>query len=531
VSSSEERDPVLERLFRELLKEIGEDPAREGLERTPERVAKAYRYLTSGYGQDVHEVLNEALFTEEYDEMVVVKDIDFYSLCVPGRQIVNAVGGAKRARDVNPGDRLWTLDRGYMRETVVAQVTSRKTREVVEVRTTRGRFRLTPEHPVMTESGWRETQDLTSGTRVEWINPRSLCRRPHRPNPGYATGYVLGAIAADGSIQDGRRITLVVKSAEFADKYRRMLAEAFPPLSPVIEHVKVPSSHLRREIPMHRVRTVSRAIGETLCRWLGIADSGSRSKTKSFEFPKVVTSSREMMQGFLDGYCDGDGWVAGSGRFIVSSNRKFLGALAEYLETSLPMTGTEGCSRIYISNRWAEAGWYGKHGFRQQSEFYIPVDSTYSTVLGVRRIPEAKKPYTVYSFSCHPYPTFLVGGHLSHNCEHHVLPFFGKCHIAYMPSRKIVGLSKIPRLVEMFSRRLQVQERLTTQIAQTINDVLQPRGVAVVMEAIHLCMLMRGVEKQNSKAVTSAMLGAFRENPETRAEFMELIKSRGGLVI
>ena len=116
-------------------------------------------------------------------------------------------------------------------------------------------------------------------------------------------------------------------------------------------------------------------------------------------------------------------------------------------------------------------------------------------------------------------------------CEHHLLPFIGRCHIAYMPSRKIVGLSKVARLVEMFSRRLQVQERLTTQIAQTINDVLQPRGVAVVMEALHMCMIMRGVEKQNSKAVTSAMLGAFRENPETRAEFMELIKSRGGLSI
>ena len=116
-------------------------------------------------------------------------------------------------------------------------------------------------------------------------------------------------------------------------------------------------------------------------------------------------------------------------------------------------------------------------------------------------------------------------------CEHHLLPFIGKCHVAYMPGRKIVGLSKIPRLVEMFSRRLQVQERLTTQIASTINEVLQPRGVAVVMEAVHLCMLMRGVEKQNSKAITSAMLGSFRDNPETRAEFMELIKSSRGLQI
>ena len=114
-------------------------------------------------------------------------------------------------------------------------------------------------------------------------------------------------------------------------------------------------------------------------------------------------------------------------------------------------------------------------------------------------------------------------------CEHHVLPFVGKCHVAYMPKRKIVGLSKIPRLVDMFSKRLQVQERLTTQIANALNEALEPRGVAVVMEAIHLCMMVRGVEKQNSKAVTSAMLGGFRDRPETRAEFMELIKSSRGV--
>ena len=116
-------------------------------------------------------------------------------------------------------------------------------------------------------------------------------------------------------------------------------------------------------------------------------------------------------------------------------------------------------------------------------------------------------------------------------CEHHCLPFIGKAHIAYMPNRKIVGLSKIPRLVDVFSRRLQVQERLTTQIANSLNDALEPRGVAVVMEAVHLCMLVRGVEKQNSKAVTSAMLGAFRDRPETRAEFMGLIKPGLGLHI
>jgi GTP cyclohydrolase I len=109
-------------------------------------------------------------------------------------------------------------------------------------------------------------------------------------------------------------------------------------------------------------------------------------------------------------------------------------------------------------------------------------------------------------------------------CEHHILPFFGKCHVAYIPSTKVIGLSKIPRLVDVFSRRLQVQERLTSQIAETILEKVSPIGVAVVMEATHLCMSMRGVEKQNSFAVTSAMLGVFRDNARTRMEFLDLIK-------
>ena len=522
---------AIPRLVEELLKELGEDPHREGLERTPERVAAAMRYFTSGYQKNAQQILNDALFVEEYDEMVIVKDIDVTSLCVPSKEIVNVVGGAKPARNVHAGDRLWTLDEGRLTETVVSTVASRKTREIVEVTTTQGRFKVTPDHPVKTRAAWQEAQNLRPGTEVEWVNPKSLCRRPYHPVPGYAIGYVLGAVAADGSIQDGRRVTLVVKSRAFAEKYRAMLTEAFPGSSSAVESVMVPSTFLGRPVPMFRVRTVSRAIGEKLCRWLRVSEEGSRSKTRSFVFPQVVTSSQEMMQGFLDGYCDGDGTPQANGaRRIISSNRLFLAELGEYLDTPV-VAGRGLIGTLDVSKRWHQPGWYGKHGFHQEAEFYVPTDSSYCQVVDVKRMPRPGKPYTVYTFTCAPHPTFLIGGHLTHNCEHHLLPFIGKCHVAYMPHKKIVGLSKIPRLVDMYARRLQVQERLTTQIANTLNEVLQPRGVAVVIEAVHLCMLMRGVEKQNSKAVTSAMLGAFRDRPETRAEFMELIKAGRGLVI
>jgi GTP cyclohydrolase IA len=111
-------------------------------------------------------------------------------------------------------------------------------------------------------------------------------------------------------------------------------------------------------------------------------------------------------------------------------------------------------------------------------------------------------------------------------CEHHLLPFFGTMHVAYLPNNKVIGLSKIPRIVDMFARRLQLQERLTHQVAETLNEVLRPKGVGVICEARHFCMMMRGVEKQHSGTVTSAMLGGFRERKETRDEFLSLVSAR-----
>ena len=144
---------------------------------------------------------------------------------------------------------------------------------------------------------------------------------------------------------------------------------------------------------------------------------------------------------------------------------------------------------------------------------------------GYQQDPETVLNHAVFSV-CYDEMVVLKDIEMFSLCEHHLLPFFGKCHVAYIPSKKVLGLSKIPRLVNMFSRRLQIQERLTNEIAQAIQKSVEPVGVGVVVEARHLCMVMRGVEKQHSEAVTSAMLGAFRDNQQTREEFLSLIGRR-----
>lgn len=144
---------------------------------------------------------------------------------------------------------------------------------------------------------------------------------------------------------------------------------------------------------------------------------------------------------------------------------------------------------------------------------------------GYRQDPEKLLNGAIFSV-CYDEMVVVKDIELYSLCEHHLLPFFGKCHVAYIPDKKVVGLSKIARLVNMYARRLQIQERLTSQIAESIQEILKPQGVGVIVEARHLCMVMRGVEKQHSTAVSSAMLGVFRENKQTRDEFLALV--RGG---
>jgi GTP cyclohydrolase I len=449
----------VERGVRLILEGIGEDLDRDGLRDTPTRVARMYEEITSGLRQDPTQVL-QAVFEEGHDEMVMIRDIPIYSLCVPSKQVVNAVGGAKQALEVRVGDELWTLVDGRAQATRVTRIQARKTRELVEVRTEEGRFRVTPDHPFATPQGWTEAKDL-AGTFVEWTAPRSLCRPRYAPTVGYEFGYA-------------------------------------------------------RPVAGYRVRIVSSYLADLVRQYVGGDAHHLRQR-----FPKVVLDDESTFSGFLEGYVDGDGCRSGpTGRVVTSSNVPFLIDLAEIIGANFTPR-TDVASRLYIADSWMR-----RHGFERESHRTALIESRWVPVEEVRTIrTNGSKPFTVYSFTCEPHPTFLIGGHLSHNCEHHLAVFFGKAHVAYIPNEqgRITGLSKLARLVDGLARRPQVQERLTAQIADAMVERLEPRGALVVIEAEHLCMTMRGVRKPGAITVTSAVRGSFRDSMSTRMEAMNLL--------
>jgi GTP cyclohydrolase I len=502
----------VERGVRLILEGIGEDLDREGLRETPTRVARMWEEITTGLRSDPADALR-VVFEEGHDEMVMVRDIPLYGVCVPSRQMVNAVGGQKRACDVRVGDELWTLVDGRVQSTRVTKVQSRKTRTVTQVRTQKGTVLVTPDHPFATPNGWVEAQDL-AGKLVEWTPPRSLRRPRYRPEPGYDLGYTVGSVCADGTVAK-RYVSLVVNDQDYAKRFASAFEGSFG-VSARIEPVERPSGFLDRPVPGFRVRVVSSYIADLMRQYVG----GDAHHLRQ-QFPYVMLHGAQTFNGFLDGYVDGDGFRVKNapGRVIVSSNVAFLSELATVIGARFtPRKG--GSSMLHVADSWTR-----RHGFRQESHRTDLVESRWIPVEDVRTIRADGKPYTVYSFTCDPHPTFVISGHLTHNCEHHMIPFVGKAHVAYVPNERgqLTGLSKLARLVDGLARQLQVQERLTAEIADQLMRHLDPRGAMVVIEAEHLCMSMRGVRKPGAVTVTSAVRGQFRDSMSTRMEAMNLI--------
>jgi GTP cyclohydrolase I len=496
-----------------ILEGIGEDLQRDGLRETPVRVARMFEELTSGLREDPSEVLR-VVFEEGHDELVMVRDIPMYSFCVPSGQMVDAVGGQRRARDVRVGDQLWTLENGRVQPTRVTAIQSRTVRELVEVCTEKGIVRVTPDHPFATPDGWAEAKDL-QGTVVEWTPPRSLCRPRFPPRLGYEFGFAMGAICADGTVA-GRYVSLVVNDEAYAKSFAVAMEQAFG-VDARLEPVERPSGFLGRPVPGFRVRVVSLYLADLLRQYV----NGDANHLRQ-AFPRVVLADEQVFNGFLDGYIEGDGYLikAGRGRTVVSANVRFLSDLAAIIGARFTPAREGKLSALYIADSWM-----ARHGFNRESHRTELIESRWVRVEEVRRLYAPRRPFTVYSFTCDPHPTFLISGHLTHNCEHHLIPFIGKAHVAYIPNQQgqITGLSKLARLVDGLAKRPQVQERLTSQVADALVERLHPQGALVVIEAEHLCMSMRGVRKPGAITVTSAVRGVFRSSMPTRLEAMNLI--------
>lgn len=501
----DERRSRLEWAAREILRAIGEDLGREGLAETPRRFADWWLELAD-YDPGRTDVTFESV---QADQLVLVRDLDVWSVCLPSKQIVNAVGGARRAADVKVGDRLWTLADGRVAETTVTQIQARPARALISVETEAGIVTCTPEHPFATPDGWVEASQL-DGRLVEWTPPRMLCRSRPTIAIGRDFGYALGAIFSDGTVAK-RSVSLVVNDRMFAERYAKALHEAFE-IEARVESVSRPSGYLGRQVGGYRVRVVSSYFADLIRMYAGGDAHHQRQR-----FPRAVLTSRTALDGFLDGYTDGDGFRRSDrdGRVLVSANTSFMADLADIVGSRFTPAATRA-SQLYIPDRWD-----GRHGFSPEHHATSLAESRWIPVRSVSSIEASgQKPFTVYSFTCSPYPTFLVGGHLTHNCEHHLLPFRARLTIGYLAADRVLGLSKFGRIAQLAAHKLQLQERLVTEVADEVQRIIGVDDVAVVATGEHLCMTMRGV-RMPAAMVTSVLRGRFRE-PGLRAELMGL---------
>ncbi|MEK7849462.1 MAG: GTP cyclohydrolase I FolE [Candidatus Omnitrophota bacterium] len=449
-------------------------------------------------------------------------------MCVGRRMCVYTKEGVKFAERIGIGDELLTFDEKHnLVYTKVQEVFQRKADEIYQIEISQGiSVKVTGEHPFYVQGrGWIKAKDLELGDQVMIIkNRRGIKARRNLPiNKGYDLGYFIGTLASDGSIWRNS-VRLEVNDKEFAEKFASSALSSFG-LKAAVQEIQKPSGFLKKITTQYRVRIVC---GE-LVRILYEVFRGEK-KTKTFHLPQIVLENENIFKGFLHGYLDGDGttYYGKDGKFkyarIFSSNKVFLEELAHVLHSRVG----GGRRNEYELN--VPVQWLRPLKRRDYYKPFVPCGENFkfqNYELGIvknKKIKKSKKNYLVYNFSCQPFNTFIINGVLVHNCEHHLLPFIGRAHVAYIPKGgRVTGLSKIARVVEILSKRLQVQERLTTQIADILMNKLKPLGVMVVIEAEHLCISMRGVKKPGITTVTSAVRGIFKENEKTRSETLALM--------
>ena len=537
---NEEQIAGFEYIIEDLLSFIGEDYKREGLKETPRRVLLAWKEWTAGYKQDVSSVFK--CFkdgSEKYDELIILDSIPVHSHCLPSRELVNKVGvGSVHANSVRVGDKLWTLSDRIPVETTVEEITIRKAYNMTTIELVNGKkITVTSDHPIKLFDRWEEAENLKVGDEVEYVNPKTLHKQQYEFNYNHPSfGYLIGALLSDGHIDNKMHVKLQVKDLKFAEKFKSAIKDVFNAEATIHRNDNKSGGFVEGKFTNYVCIISSSQIAKRLLKVIGFDRNYDGPKSFTFKVPKIIYNDILLFETFLAGYFDGDGHLYtdkkdGHQNIRISTvNKEFAYELCSILKNNPYVSTTIANNPIYTINippkSWKDRyfDWKLKHGFEQAE---LSLDFGESEFIAIKSITNTFKKTKVYAFKCKEYPTFLVQGILTHNCEHHLARIEGVCHIGYIPNKKVAGLSKFVRLVNIFAHRLQIQERLTTQIADAIQEYLNPLGCGVIIKASHACMSSRGVRADGILTTTSALRGVLLEpNNNSRAEFLSLINSK-----
>lgn len=454
-----------EALIKQLLATLGEDPRREGLLETPARVMKAWRHWTNGYALEAADVLKTFEDgAEGTDELVIVRDIQLYSHCVVGSTLVSTPSGPVPIKELKDGDWVYCVDDETLNLHLQKCKNPRITRRdapLVRVYADDAAVECTPDHRFLTHNrGWVEAQNLTAGDSLVSLYKTADDRgRPHLT--GFST--------------HGAENTVMVNGEPLSKQLEaRFVADYFGLTEEFLLYGE-PSRKFPAGVVHH----------DDECHWNNVPEN--------LQVLSVAQHNEEHQR---------------TNKLAKSAVRKAAAASA----SARPEVRMKRSASV-------KASWPAPGTPEYEKRIANMKGSKNHRVVRVEFLDYRED---VYCMDVPEFENFFANGVCVHNCEHHMAPFFGKAHVGYIPNKRIVGLSKLARVVDIFAHRLQVQERLTNQIANAIDEVLEPLGVAVVIEATHFCMCSRGVNKQGSTTVTSALRGAIKDKPAARAEFMAL---------
>lgn len=456
-----------------MLQYIGEDPRREGLLETPKRVIKAWKFWTKGYTEDPATILKTFVDgSEGVEEMVVVRDIPFYSACVVGSTFVETPRGRVPIKRLKDGDLIYTMDPNTFELAIVPCIKpgiTKRNANLVQIHTDNDSLICTPEHKILkTDGTWVEAKDLRNNDRLA-----SLYR-------GFS------------AIAEGLQVTKAYPKlvASRYTRWDRGLVLADQP-NGIVEHRFVKNFFEPHCYPIDR-KLVTHHIDETT--WNNLPCN-----------LEVITQSEHNKRHGLLGY-------------KMADNKKRKEAVAKSSSREEVRAKRSASVKAYWDRIKQDKEAYS----RRCEETSIGIwEKRNHVVFGIEHLEYTEDVYCMTVPDTH---LFFANGIAVHNCEHHMATFFGTATVAYLPDKRIVGLSKINRLVEAFARRLQVQERLTCNIADALMEHLTPLGCGVVVKARHMCVESRGVQHRQCVTLTSALRGIFKTDAIVRSEFLELAK-------